>query len=1582
MKNIFKIIITILLLAPLGVSAQVTAPAGGTGLNSYTAGDLIYAATTNPLRFTRLLVGLEGECLTVSGGLPAWLTCASGGSGTPAGSDTYIQINSGGGFGADADFTYATSTNTLTAGRLTAVVDTSVSLTAAYGSFSIRAGHEYLGSGAGKHVLIYGGNATNLSDNNGGNVYLIQGTPDGAGTAGNIFFTKSDGTTDLDLDIDKLTADRKQSFPDHSGDIVVATSSIMTGYYVATSTTATSTFGGQVELLSTNAGGDNTSDSTKRITLTSYQKAQTPNNFGESIRIMLASSTAKGMIAWYNATSSTPELKAWAGYHYGPNDASDTLNPHDHFSIETNDASGIIRTRFEIDAANQDTTQVNTFNSNFTVIQGVNGVSGVDGLAKPFSIYTAGDNRDKTLRWSLQGNATSESGSNVGTDFQISSFADNGNFIATPFFIKRSDGRVGIGTTSPQARLNLRETTDIPVFHLENTTGAGNTAAAALIETRTSSSRAIQAKVFGDSISRYSLEASGQIEWGAGGVTARDTNLYRNAASVLRTDDTFVTTQIGVGIATPTAGVDIVTAANPATDPTSATNYQAVLRNTSTATGSTTGIGFHVSSGTGVTGNITYVRQGASSFGDMTFGTTPSGGTVTERMRILSGGKVGIGTTSPYAKLSVVGETVASHFTATTTATSTLPVFYSATSTISNLNGVLVVDGVKYAKTGAGIQQALNECANTSSCSKVFLTSGTHPVSTTILVPSSITLEGSGYDTLLYLNDNVDESIITNNATTTGNSNIQIRNIRFDGNDANQTDQIDLISFRYISDSVIENNWVENSKWSHIAIEGGTRVIVRKNYITGGNGHGVVFSRIPGEPVGTIDSVVESNVIHNVGVDGGITFAVSPVYAYGVYLYTGSQKNIVTNNIITDVNGFGITLSLLGGTGASTTDNIVSDNQIKNAGMINTGTRDHSGIYLGSVERNTIINNDIASSSVYGINLVNSVENRVENNKIYSNQQDGILSTNSNYSSILNNRIYNNGQLTPNTYSAIRLGHTGAGRNSGYNVIRGNYIYDNQIVKTQKHGIRETNTSAAPNQESNYNDISFNYIKDTLDVALVSSGVNNQVIANTGATTTGMLIGVGTNVGIGTTSPYARLSVTNSESSDSFVVEDQSSSDTSRFVIDNSGNVGIQMQTPLEEFHVNGQAIIGDTASGVYLGNVTAALSSSASVLVGRSNGAGSGIFATAGHLILQPRGSATLRDIYFLDGGGAENMVIKDGGAVGIGTSTPGTALGVTGAGVFTGQVTGTAFSATSTTATSTFLGGLVSDTDSLVVDYSSGNVGIGDTSPENKLNVIGSIAARETDDGNLGVRLLVDAASGAVNIYRVGGLQHNISGDGATVFNETGIDRDTRIEGDNDQNLLFIDAGVDRVGVGTSSPASKLSVVGSSYFAGAIYATSTVTMTALTGATGGTNQDVCINTAGVLINETTGTCVVSSKRFKENIEPLNLSGLDLIRRLNTVSYSPKSDDVADYGNLQYGFIAEEVADIDPHLAKYGTDGLPRTLDDRALLAVAFKAIQEISDVKGMTRSAEENWQNILIALFIGYIAWNEYGKRKKKNN
>lgn len=49
-----------------------------------------------------------------------------------------------------------------------------------------------------------------------------------------------------------------------------------------------------------------------------------------------------------------------------------------------------------------------------------------------------------------------------------------------------------------------------------------------------------------------------------------------------------------------------------------------------------------------------------------------------------------------------------------------------------------------------------------------------------------------------------------------------------------------------------------------------------------------------------------------------------------------------------------------------------------------------------------------------------------------------------------------------------------------------------------------------------------------------------------------------------------------------------------------------------------------------------------------------------------------------------------------------------------------------------------------------------------------------------------------------------------GGTTINEDGADADTRIEGDTDINLVFVDASTDRVGIGTASPGQKLSVAG----------------------------------------------------------------------------------------------------------------------------------------------------------------------------
>jgi len=54
---------------------------------------------------------------------------------------------------------------------------------------------------------------------------------------------------------------------------------------------------------------------------------------------------------------------------------------------------------------------------------------------------------------------------------------------------------------------------------------------------------------------------------------------------------------------------------------------------------------------------------------------------------------------------------------------------------------------------------------------------------------------------------------------------------------------------------------------------------------------------------------------------------------------------------------------------------------------------------------------------------------------------------------------------------------------------------------------------------------------------------------------------------------------------------------------------------------------------------------------------------------------------------------------------------------------------------------------------------------------------------------------------------------------FNEGHEDFDVRIEGDTDANLLFTNAGTDKVGIGTNSPGEKLEVVGNISASGEIY-------------------------------------------------------------------------------------------------------------------------------------------------------------------
>lgn len=93
------------------------------------------------------------------------------------------------------------------------------------------------------------------------------------------------------------------------------------------------------------------------------------------------------------------------------------------------------------------------------------------------------------------------------------------------------------------------------------------------------------------------------------------------------------------------------------------------------------------------------------------------------------------------------------------------------------------------------------------------------------------------------------------------------------------------------------------------------------------------------------------------------------------------------------------------------------------------------------------------------------------------------------------------------------------------------------------------------------------------------------------------------------------------------------------------------------------------------------------------------------------------------------------------------------------------------------------------------------------------GQVYVSAGDDGGIGNRASMYLYSSLTQRYFDLQLdeQSVIRGIAAeVVVNEPGLDRDFRVEGDTDPNLLFVDASTDRVGIGKNNPSYKMDVYG----------------------------------------------------------------------------------------------------------------------------------------------------------------------------
>ena len=133
--------------------------------------------------------------------------------------------------------------------------------------------------------------------------------------------------------------------------------------------------------------------------------------------------------------------------------------------------------------------------------------------------------------------------------------------------------------------------------------------------------------------------------------------------------------------------------------------------------------------------------------------------------------------------------------------------------------------------------------------------------------------------------------------------------------------------------------------------------------------------------------------------------------------------------------------------------------------------------------------------------------------------------------------------------------------------------------------------------------------------------------------------------------------------------------------------------------------------------------------------------------------------------------------------------------------------------------------DEQTLFINTSTNKVAIGTNAPVTDLTIEGPITIKEQADADADTvaygQIWVNTATpnqlyfttdagDDVQITDGTALAGAFDTDAAQVFNESGADVDFRVESDNNVNMIFVDGGNDRVGIGTSAPGAHLDVRG----------------------------------------------------------------------------------------------------------------------------------------------------------------------------
>ena len=439
-------------------------------------------------------------------------------------------------------------------------------------------------------------------------------------------------------------------------------------------------------------------------------------------------------------------------------------------------------------------------------------------------------------------------------------------------------------------------------------------------------------------------------------------------------------------------------------------------------------------------------------------------------------------------------------------------------------------------------------------------------------------------------------------------------------------------------------------------------------------------------------------------------------------------------------------------------------------------------------------------------------------------------------------------------------------------------------------------------------------------------GTNNTV-------TNAVALGIGAAAVTGQTNSYGLL------------VNAQTGATNNYSAIFQGGNVGIGSATPTQRLDVAGA--IRSSSGGFVFPDGTVMTTAITSTTAGTSSSTDLNLAADT---------EATGNGAIIMSTGTTERMRLTNSGNVGIGTSVPAGLLDVNGN--LTVLSSGNVGVGTTSPASRLDVGGDITLTDKIIHSgdtntavrfpsadtitaetsgaermriTSTGNVGIGTTTPGNKLSVNGT--ANFTDNVGIGVnnptdkltiggwKRLLFRTDSDIAISDGSGLRTSATGFDLNIDSYANIvfhaDTDQNQGGGSTTEKMRITT-TGNVGIGSTSPAYKLDVVGD------------------------INTTTCIRIAGT---QQLGTCA-SDERFKKNITPITGS-LAKLRLLSPVHYEFRTDEYPSRNfshEVEAGLIAQELERVFPHLVVTDDDGYKRVRYGLDLNMQTIAAIKELA--------------------------------------